>query len=357
MKLPDAAYRDLPALGRRVSRIGFGCYRVDDRVPEHREALRLALRSGVNLVDTSTNYGDGHSEMLVGQVVAELAAKAEVKREDVVVVTKAGYVQGSNQDEAVRRMRAGRPWTEMTEYSRDCWHCISPDFLEYQAALSLRRLGLPSVDVLLLHNPEYFLMDAEHRGVSRDEARALFYHRIGRAIAKLQELADLGRIGAYGISSNTFVVPHDRADAVDLTRVLTFAGPGFKVIQLPFNPIEIGAVEEHHTNDGDSVLAVAKSAGLTVLVNRPLNAFSARGLVRFGAVEADTADEATLEAERRASLDDYLTRVFGRVPGDTLSRRTVRALAETEGVDVVLLGMRRREYVEDALGAFGLVGQ
>lgn len=352
MNLPDAAYRDLPRLSRRVSRVGFGCYRVDDRTPGHREALRLALRSGVNLVDTSTNYGDGRSEVLVGQVVAELAAKGELKREDVVVVTKAGYVQGTNQVEAIRRMRDGRPWSEMTEYTRDCWHCVSPDFLEDQVALSLERLAFSHADVLLLHNPEYFLMDAEHKGVPKKEARERFYDRIRRALAKLEELVDAGAIGAYGISSNTFVVPRDRPDAVDLTRVLSLAGAGFSVIQLPFNPIEVGAIEKRHTEDGASVLDVARAAGLAVLVNRPLNAFSPGGLVRFGAVEPATRDAMAFEAERQASLNRYLTQLFGEVPGDTVSRRTVRALADTPGVDVVLLGMRRTEYVEDARGAF-----
>src|SRR6185295_1901805 len=53
--------------GREVTRVAFGCYRVDDRVPPHREALEHALRTGVTLIDTSTNYGDGHAEILVGK--------------------------------------------------------------------------------------------------------------------------------------------------------------------------------------------------------------------------------------------------------------------------------------------------
>ncbi len=275
----------LGADGPLVSRAGFGCYRVDDRSPVHREALRLALLSGVNLVDTSTNYGDGHSELLVGQVVAELAGSGEVPRDGVVVVTKAGYVQGGNLREALRRQREGNAWPEMTEYARDCWHCVSPAFLGDQLTASLGRLRMPRVDVLLLHNPEYFLMDAAHRGVPLGEARDVFYDRLARAFAHLEREVASGRIGAYGISSNTLVVPHESPDAVDLLRATAAAGPGFRVVQLPMNPLELGAREPIHTVDGRSVLDVARERELGVLVNRPFNAFRGGRLARFARVE------------------------------------------------------------------------
>ncbi len=55
-----------------MSRLGFGCYRVDDETPDHREALIQALQGGCSLIDTSTNYMDGSSERMVGSVLAEL---------------------------------------------------------------------------------------------------------------------------------------------------------------------------------------------------------------------------------------------------------------------------------------------
>lgn len=283
-RLPESTRRPFGRLHARVSPVGFGCYRVDDRMPRHREALRRALLAGVNLVDTSTNYGDGHSELLVGKVLRDLAASGEVRRDDVFVVTKAGYVQGQNLKEAHERRKLGDPWREMTEYSRDCWHCISPEFLAAQLTASLGRLAMPRVDVLLLHNPEYFLSDAEHRRMPLAEARDTFYERLGRAFGQLEKEVAAGRIGAYGISSNTLVVPHEKADAVDLLRVLALAGPGFAAIQLPMNPVELGAREPIHTVDGRSVLDVAREHELAVLVNRPLNGFRQGRLHRFATV-------------------------------------------------------------------------
>ena len=361
-RLPASAYGPLGRIHSRVSRVGFGGYRVDDRSEVHREALREALVAGVSLVDTSTNYADGHSEILVGEVVRDVVARGSARREDLVLVTKAGYVQGSNQREALRRARTGAPWSEMTEYAPDCWHCISPDFLRDQLTASLERLAMPRVDVLLLHNPEYFLMDAAHRGVPPGEAREVFYERLARAFRHLESETAAGRIGAYGVSSNTFVVPHEKEDAVSLDRVLASAGPGFAVVQLPFNPLEIGAKQSLHTADGRSVLDVAKSAGLGVLVNRPLNAFSERGLTRFAALAPDVLRElghaADWDAERMRPLTSYLEAEFegdagaGANAGATLAQRTLRALLATPGVDVALVGMRRPAYVRDVLGAF-----
>ena len=141
-------------------------------------------------------------------------------------------------------------------------------------------------------------------------------------------------------------------------RVLACAGPGFAVVQLPFNPLEIGAKEPLHTADGRSVLDVAKSAGLGVLVNRPLNAFSGSGLVRFGALQPDVLCElghaADWDAERMKPLVSYLDTEFGTTlnADATLAQRTLRALLGTPGVDVALVGMRRPAYVRDVLGAF-----
>jgi aryl-alcohol dehydrogenase-like predicted oxidoreductase len=331
---------------------------VDDRVPAHARALRDALTAGVNLIDTSTNYTDGRSETLVGEVLAEAIAGGKVRREDVVVVTKAGYLQGSNLAEARRRERAGSPWTNIVPYGPDLWHSISPDFLADQITASLARLGLSRIDVFLLHNPEYFLTDADHRGVPKDEARAVFYDRAARAFHSLESEVASGRIRAYGVSSNTFVVAHERADAVSLPRLLSLAGPGFAVIQLPFNPIETGARTPVHTEDGRSVLDVARAAGLGVLVNRPFNAFSERGLVRFADLPADALSglgrDAAWEKARVGELHAWVTSTFAdAAPATgTLAQRTLRALAATPGVDVVLAGMRRPEYVRDVVEAW-----
>ncbi len=81
-------YRELGRTGWKVSTVSFGAWAigsawgaVDDT--ESLNALRRAVDLGVNFFDTADVYGDGHSERLLAQLKRE-------RREDIVVVTKAG---------------------------------------------------------------------------------------------------------------------------------------------------------------------------------------------------------------------------------------------------------------------------
>ena len=87
-KCPEPGGGPLGNTGLTVSRIGFGCYRVDDQTPEHRAALDQALAAGCTLIDTSTNYTDGASERLVGETLGDLQRRDSERRATVTVVSK-----------------------------------------------------------------------------------------------------------------------------------------------------------------------------------------------------------------------------------------------------------------------------
>ncbi|MEP7048805.1 MAG: aldo/keto reductase [Pseudomonadota bacterium] len=280
------ARAELGQTGLLVGGIGFGGYRVDDVHPEHRAALELALRSGLNLIDTSSNYSGGRSERLIGEVLAQLTDKGELSRGAVVVVSKAGYVQGTNYELAVARKASGQPFPEMVEYSEGLWHCIHPEWLEAQLTRSLDRLGLETLDVLLLHNPEYFLADAAKRGQGplttvRDE----FYARLERAFRYLETEVNKGRIAYYGVSSNTAVSPKEARDGTDLSRMLAAArtaapnGHHFRAVQVPLNLMESGAL--FASGSSESMLVQAAKQGIAVLTNRPLNAIQGGSILRL----------------------------------------------------------------------------
>ena len=64
------------------------------------------------------------------------------------------------------------------------WHCIHPEFLADQLTRSLSRLGIETLDVCLLHNPEYYLLDAHERSHGTLERRRdEFYRRLGESFA------------------------------------------------------------------------------------------------------------------------------------------------------------------------------
>jgi uncharacterized protein YyaL (SSP411 family)/aryl-alcohol dehydrogenase-like predicted oxidoreductase len=319
-------YGLLGRTGLTVSRLGFGCYRVDDETPAHREAMVQALLGGCTLIDTSTNYMDGASEQLVGSVLADLTRDGRLQREAVTVVSKIGYVQGQNLVLAQEREAAGAPFPEMVKYMDGCWHCIHPTFLTDQLGRSLERLRLETLDVCLLHNPEYFFSEAKRRRAGRpDELRAEFYRRLREAFAWLETEVAAGRIAWYGVSSNTAVSPADDPEATSLAQMLEAAeaagGPShhFRVLQVPLNLFESDAVRENGADPrrARSVLDVAAEAGIAVLTNRPLNAYAGQTLIRLAdvpdadepvgvALEEALSGVAALEEEFHAAIGSRL---------------------------------------------------
>jgi aryl-alcohol dehydrogenase-like predicted oxidoreductase len=249
------AIRQFGKTGWTVSQIGFGGYRVHHTSEQHIAALKRALLGGVNLIDTSS---------------------------------KAGYVQGQNLKLVQEREAKGEPFQDVVKYMDGCWHCIHPDFLENQLRLSLGRLRLDSLDVYLLHNPEYFLHDARKKGyLDLDSARNEYYRRIKSAFEWLEEKTAQGTIRAYGVSSNTFPNASDEFESTSLERLLEIAeevsaNHHFQVIQFPFNVYETGAcLTRNQANDSKTLLDLARERRLATLVNRPLNAMTDAGMIRL----------------------------------------------------------------------------
>ena len=308
-RFPKAIHREFGRTGRQASFVGFGSYRVSYRNPEHREALKLALDSGCNLIDTSPNYSNGEAEQLIGDVLSTCFSENSHQRDELIVITKAGYVQGKDLDLARERSAAGNPIPEMVQFAPDCWHCISPEFLELQLTSSLERLKLSASDVFLLHNPEQFL---EIGG-----AHAEYYARIRRAFAHLEREVARGRIQYYGISSNGLPAEKTSAHFTSLEILLEIAGQvspdhHFAVVQFPFNLYESGAALELN-NSGKSVLEVAARANLAVLINRPFNSFPKQAehgkLLRLTEPAGGALDSETLERvaeEFQTSLSNLL---------------------------------------------------
>jgi aryl-alcohol dehydrogenase-like predicted oxidoreductase len=146
------AYSRLGAKDLSASQAGFGCYRVSAGVAHHANALRKSLFEGINLIDTSTNYADGGSEALVGQVLEDLVGTGNLSREAMVVVSKVGYLQGRNYTLSRERRQQGNPFPELVEYGEGLEHCIHPEFLRDQLNRSLERLNLETLDFFLLHS-------------------------------------------------------------------------------------------------------------------------------------------------------------------------------------------------------------
>jgi aryl-alcohol dehydrogenase-like predicted oxidoreductase len=273
------------------SPVGFGTYRCDVRIAGHRAALIKAIRMGVNIIDTSANYADGNAERLIGEVLRMMISANEIQRDEIIVVSKGGYIQGEN----YQRIESGelgienKEW-EIVKYSKGLWHSIHSDFLEDQITRSLERMNLETIDVYLLHNPEYYIQWAIKDNIPEDEAREIYEARIQKAFVYLETEVSRGRIKWYGISSNTFPKPEDAVDRTALERIWKSTNPPskggganhFGVIQFPMNLYERGGLlEKNQEKSTKSVIEYARKKNLGVLINRPLNAFAHNMLIRL----------------------------------------------------------------------------
>jgi len=314
--LDSTAYRSLGASGLTCSKIGFGGYRLVAGDWHHQRALVAALAEGCNLFDTAANYGDGASERMIGATLAAAIGAGQLARDEVILVTKAGYLQGGLLAEVKRRTGALEPPTGVVAVADGCWYSLDPDHLAFSLATSLDRLGVEAVDLFLLHNPEVYL--THHQG-SRPAAvvAAALDDLLEAAFAFCEQQVAAGRISAYGVSSNTLAAAVDDPSHLDLSRLAAAAARAalatanglshFHLVQLPYNLLEAEAATRANTEvEGKTlpVLAAAARLGLAVVTHRPLNALPAAG----GLIRLATSDP-EVERDPELALEETLAAV------------------------------------------------
>lgn len=321
-----------------VGALGIGTYLGDCTDAEdarYYSAVRAAITSGINVIDTASNYRCQRSERAVGHAVVEAIAAGDVRRDELVVCTKGGYVALDGEPPTSRE--AYDRWLDTNlidpgvltrdELARG-GHSISPRFLAHQLAQSRANLGLPTVDVYYLHNPEDQLLVVD---------RATFLGRMRAAFELLEERALAGEIGGYGCATWLgFRVPPDHrqhltlAELVALAREVGGTTHHFRAVQLPVS------------------LAMPEAARLPT---QPL----ARKLVPL----LEAADALGLGVVASAPLmqgkltEGLPTEVHELVPGCTTdAQRALRFASSLPGVNVALAGMRRPEHVRENLDAW-----
>ncbi|KAF9349602.1 hypothetical protein BGX26_012122 [Mortierella sp. AD094] len=222
---------------RAISRLGIGSYRLTLGIPEHERALYKALqrqkdpRHNITLIDTSSNYANGKSERLIGKVLSR-PRHDTLRRDELVIATKFGYIQHEN----MRLLSEGAfqkvPPDDIVEYSRECYHCIHPEFMRDQLTRSLERLNTRYLDILFVHNPEYYLMNnVKDTEVSVKEHQDILLSRISILFEELEREIERGRILAYGISSNSFSLKPSHAHFLPYQDLITMASHAFEKVQ------------------------------------------------------------------------------------------------------------------------------
>lgn len=292
------------AQGLRVSTLGLGTYlgaADEDTDTAYIEAIREAIAGGINVLDTAINYRNQRSERAIGRAIRGL------DRAGLVISTKAGFLTPGAVPQDL--LRDGDVVGRM--------HSMAPDFLADQIDRSRANLGIETIDVFYLHNPE-----TQIGFVSRED----FLARIRAAFARLERLAAEGLIRYYGTATWD---GYRKAGSLDLRELLEIArqegGPEhhFRFIQLPFN---LGMVEAFVTKPGQaSLLEVAAEAGVSV-------------------VASATLLQASLAKNMPEAVADLL-------PGfDTNAQRAIQFTRSTPGIAVALAGMSTVAHVRENLG-------
>jgi predicted oxidoreductase len=135
------------------SRLAYGCWRLANNKEEPgsgRRAVVAAYEAGYTLFDNANIYGGGESEKILGAVLKEIPDM----RRRVLVLTKCGV------------RHAGHPAPDAPgRYDFSFEHIVD------SCEQSLKRLGLETIDIFMLHRPD-FLADPNEIAKAFEQLRA-----------------------------------------------------------------------------------------------------------------------------------------------------------------------------------------
>ncbi len=265
-----------------VSAVGLGCNNFGRRLDRGgtRAVIDAALDAGITFLDTADIYGDdGASERLIGEALQE-------RRDRVVLATKFGVTT------------AGEPGGSRA-YARRALEA------------SLGRLRTDRVDLFYYHEPD---------GVTP----------LSETLGALAELADEGKIRAFGVSN---------LDAAQLREAAAFGDPRLAALQNEYSLLERGAERE--------LLPLSREHGIGFVPYFPL----ARGLLSGKFRRGEPPPPGTRLAGRPELLTDAAfdrleaLAAFAGDRGHTLLELAIAALASQPGVASVIAGAMSAEQV------------
>jgi aryl-alcohol dehydrogenase-like predicted oxidoreductase len=301
--------------GLELSSIGIGTYLgADDEATDalYRESIALALERDINVIDTAINYRSQRSERAIGAVLRTAIEEDRwIARDEILIASKAGFLpfdgkrpQNARSDFEARYVRPGIfRWEDVVA---GC-HCMTPRYLAAEIEKSRENLGLSTIDVYYLHNPEMQLDE-----VPRGE----FLRRVRHAFEALEAKVVEKKIRWYGTATwSGYRVPPEDPGHLSLEALLTLANEvagsshHFRFVQLPYNLAMREAADvatQEHEGRRTSLFAAAR-----------------------GEVYVMTS----------ASIRQ------GKLPEP--AQKALQFARSTDGVGTALVGMKRTEHVEE----------
>jgi aryl-alcohol dehydrogenase-like predicted oxidoreductase len=315
--------------GLRLSTIGLGTYLGrDDAATDalYADAVARALERGINVLDTAVNYRHQRSERAIGAALARAIGAGSIRRDEVVVATKGGFLPFDTDvpADANRYFSATYVQTGIVSPGDVVGsHCMTPRFLNDQIERSRANLGLSTLDIYYVHNPESQLEE-----VARDE----FMVRLRAAFETLEQAARDGRIRCYGTATwNGYRVDPDApgylslGDLVALARDVGGEDHRFRVVQLPYNLAMPEAFTRANQKAEDGLvptLEAARRLGIYVM-----------------------ASASVYQGQLTRNLPPMMAELL---PGlETDGQRALQFVRSTPGIGTALVGMKSVAHVEE----------
>jgi aryl-alcohol dehydrogenase-like predicted oxidoreductase len=204
-------------------------------------------------------------------------------------------------------------------------HAMTPAYLENQLQLSLKNLGVETIDIYYIHNPEIQLADIDS---------IQFRERMRNVFKWMEEKVSEGKIRYYGTATwNGYRLKRNQIDYLSLEELNLLAREvaglehHFKFVQLPFNlampeawilPNQLFGKQEM------SLLQIADRLGFCVIASASLL-------------------QAKLTKELPSFLDEYFE-------GLTMSsQKALQFTRSVKGIRCALVGMKETQHIDENL--------
>ena len=243
-----------------LSSIGIGTYlgKPDDPTDEAVvRAIVQSVQNGVNVLDTAINYRRERGEKSVGQALERLIGSGEIRRDEIFVCTKGGFLPQSLGVQWYAKQFGKRGGgIGMDDLVAGC-HCMHPEYLSNQLERSLKNLGLKTIDLYYIHNPETQLGKVDDH---------TFYERLALAFEFLESAVEEGKIKNYGLATwKAFRLPEEKSISLAQVKNLARQSAGgendhFRFIQLPLSLPMPEAIRMPTQRVGDRLLPAIEAA-------------------------------------------------------------------------------------------------
>lgn len=214
---------------------------------EIRNTLEAAWTAGVRYYDTSPWYGLGLSERRFGNFLYNK------KREDFLLSTKVGRILHPDSDSKNPTIWKGKvAFNYEYDYSAEATRRSIED--------SLQRLGLPSIDIVFIHD-----LSPDNGDMPGDQWLEYFEQARNGAMAELSRMRVEGLINAWGMGVNTLE---------PALKCMEVADPNILLSATQYNLM-------HHKDALNKLYPACKKAGVSVVNGAPLAAGFLAGKDRY----------------------------------------------------------------------------